>query len=99
MQLLYRWIYSKASAIQDDQEDTEMVWLGSLPLSKSKAALYMLEHGFLPNKLPYLAQLVRDLMQKHLSDLKKYLKPRVGRSVNVFAIADPLGCLIPVKCT
>jgi len=34
-------------------------------------------------------------MQEHLSDLKKYLKPRVGRSVNVFAIADPLGCLNP----
>ena len=94
-QLLYRWIYSKASVIQDDQENTEKMWLGSLPLSKPKAALYLLEHGFLPDKLPYLARLVRDLMQKHLSDLKKYLKPRVGRSVNVFAIADPLGCLNP----
>ena len=91
-QLLYRWVYSKAS--QDGQEDTE-VWLGSLPLSKPKAALYLLEHGFLPYELPYLAGLVRDLMQKHLNDLTKYLKPRVGRSVNVFAIADPLGCLDP----
>ena len=34
-------------------------------------------------------------MQKHPSGLKKYLKPRVGRSVNVFAIADPLECLNP----
>lgn len=94
-QLLYRWVYFKASVIQDDQEDSEKVWLGSLPFSKPKAALYMLEHGFLPNELPCLARLVRDLMQKHRSDLKKYLKPRVGRSVNVFAIADPLGCLNP----
>ena len=94
-QLLYRWVYSKASIMQDDQEDTENVWLGSLPSPKSKAALYMLEHGFLPDKLPYLAHLVRDLMQKHLNNLKKYLKPRVGRSLNVFAIADPLGCLNP----
>lgn len=38
-QLLYRWVYSKASVIQDDQEDTEKVWLGSLPFSKPKAAL------------------------------------------------------------
>ena len=95
VQLLYRWVYSKASVIQDDQEDTEMVWLGSLPFSKPKAALYLLEHGFLPYELPYLARLVRDIMQKYLSDLKKYLRPRVGRWVNVFAIADPLGCLNP----
>ena len=95
VQLLYRWVYSKASVIQDNQEDTEMMWLGSLPSSKPKAALYLLEHGFLPYELPYLARLVRDIMQKHLSDLKKYLRPRVGRSVNVFAIADPLGCLNP----
>ncbi len=94
-QLLYRWVYSKASVIPGDQEDTEKMWLGSLPFSKPKAALYLLEHGFLPHELPYLAQLVRDLMQKHLGNLKKYLKPRVGRSVNVFAVADPLGCLEP----
>ena len=93
--LLYRWVYSEASVIQDDQEDSQKMWLGSLPFSKPEAALYLLEHGFLPYELPYLAQRVRDLMQKHLSDLKKYLKPRVGRSVNVFAIADPVGCLNP----
>lgn len=93
--LLYRWVYSKASVIQDDQEDSQKMWLGSLPFPKPKAALYLLEHGFLPYELPYLAKLVRDLMQKHLSDLKKYLKPRVGRSVSVFAIADPVGCLNP----
>ena len=93
-QLLYRWVYSKAS-IMPDEQDTESAWLGSLPFTNSKAALYLLEHGFLPYELPYLARIVRDLMKKHLSNLKKYLKPRVGRSVNVLAIADPLGCLYP----
>lgn len=94
-QLLYRWVHSKATTMADEQEDTKAVWLGSLPFLKPNAALYLLESGFLPHGLPYLAGLVRDLMQKHLSDLKKYLNPRVGRSVNVFAIADPLGCLNP----
>ena len=92
-QLLYRWIYFKASVTQNEQEDTEVVWLGGLSFSKSKAALYLLEYGFLPNELPYLTRLVRDIMQKHLNNLKNYLKPRVGRSINVFVIADPLGCL------
>lgn len=44
-QLLYRWSYSKASVIQGNQEDTEKVWLGNLPLSKPKEALDLLEHG------------------------------------------------------
>ncbi len=34
-------------------------------------------------------------MQKHLRNLKTLLKPRVGRSVSLFAIADPLKCLYP----
>ena len=61
--LLYRWVYSKASVIQDDQQDSQKMWLGSLPFSKPKAALYLLEHRFLPYELPYLSKLVRDLMQ------------------------------------
>ena len=94
-QLLSRWVYTKASVVQIDQENAEMTWLGNLPCSKAQAALYLLEHGFSPHQSPYLARLVQGLMQKQMSDLKKYLKPRVGRSVTVFAIADPLGCLEP----
>ncbi|KAL9130896.1 MAG: hypothetical protein Q9217_001046, partial [Psora testacea] len=93
--LLYRWIYSKAPILREEQEDAQTVWLGSLPLSKPKAALYLLEHGFLPYESPHLAGLVQDIMQKHLNDLKKSLKPRVGRSIDVFAVADPVGCLNP----
>ena len=93
--LLHRWVYSKACISPNEQEGTGTMQLGSLPFSNAKAALHLLEQGFIPYELPYLAGLVRDLMQKHLSDLKKYLKPRVGRSTNVFAIADPLGCLDP----
>ena len=93
--LLYRWVYSKACVSPNEQEGTRTLQLGSLPFSNVKVALYLLEQGFIPYELPYLAGLVRDLMQKHLSDLTKYLKPRVGRSTNVFAIADPLGCLNP----
>ena len=94
-QLLYSWVFSKASVLPDEQKDNGAEWLGSLPSSNAKVALNLLEQGFVPRESPYLAGLVRGLMQKHLSDLKKYLKPRVGRSVNVFAIADPLGCLSP----
>ena len=32
-------------------------------------------------------------MQKHLNNLKKYLKSRVKRSLGVFVIADSLKCL------
>ncbi len=93
--LLYRWVYSKASVLPDEREDAQAAWLGSLPFSKPKAALYLLEQGFVPYESPYFAGLVQDVMQKHLSDLKKSLKPRVGRSIDVFAVADPIGCLNP----
>ena len=93
-QLLYRWVYSKASTITNEQ-DTKNAWLGSLPFRKWKTALHLLENGFRPDGLPYLARTVQDLMQKHLSNLKTYLKPRVGRSVSLLAIADPLKCLDP----
>jgi hypothetical protein len=46
------WVYFAASLIQDEQGDTsDMMWLGSLPFSKPKAALSLLEHGFLPYEL------------------------------------------------
>jgi len=72
-----------------------MTWLGSLPLSRSNVALFLLEHGFIPDELPYLAGLVRRLMEKHVTALKRYLNPRVGCSTYVFAVADPIGCLKP----
>lgn len=93
--LLYRWVYSKASVLPDKREDTQAAWLGSLPFSKPKAALYLLKQGFVPYESPYFAGLIQDVMQKHLSDLKKSLKPRVGRSIDIFTVADPIGCLNP----
>ena len=75
--LQYRWIFfSKASVLPDGQNDAQTVWLGSLPFSKPKTALYLLDPGSVPNGSPYLAGLVQDIMQNHLNDLKKYLKDR-----------------------
>ena len=53
----------------------------------------MFEHEFLFDKLSYLTHLMRNFMQKHLNNLKKYFKFRVKRSLNVFVIIDSLKCL------
>jgi hypothetical protein len=94
-QLLRQWISSKASVLRNHQVTSETAWLGSLPLSKPNLVLLLLETGLAPDEEPYLAENVRSLMKKHLTQLNKHLNPRVGRSTYVFAVADPIGCLRP----
>ncbi|KAL2044222.1 hypothetical protein N7G274_002927 [Stereocaulon virgatum] len=44
---LYYWVYSKASVLRDE-EDTQAPWLGGVPLSNPRSALYLLEQGLVP---------------------------------------------------
>jgi hypothetical protein len=94
-QLLHQWVYSKASFLEIERTNSETEWLGSLPFLKPNVTLFLLEHGFVPEELPYLADIVRDLMKKYLTRIQKFLNPRIGRSTYVLAVADPIGCLRP----
>ncbi|KAI4093045.1 MAG: hypothetical protein LQ339_007768 [Xanthoria mediterranea] len=92
---LYRWLHATSPTPDEVAGDTEGSHLGSMPRFRATVALQLLEQKFLPNQLPYLAKVIQDLMDEYLQQYATHLRPCVGLSTNLFAVADPMGCLRP----
>ena len=97
VKLLLKWLQSRLLAFDsgEDDDNDELNWLGSIPYKNSDVAIQLLENGFLPNRLPYLQRIVKEIFADHFLRLKRTLNPLLGCSTYAFAIADPFRCLEP----
>ena len=88
---LHQWISSGCK----EGDDCSQNYLGSLPLTKEGAALFLLEHGFEPQSNPYLADIAIQLAIKRFASPTSAINLRLTSSVNAYGAADLRRCLAP----
>jgi hypothetical protein len=92
---LRAWINQHYSGVEESMRTGGIRWQAGLPFSLAQKIILLLESGFHPMKLPYLAQLTVSFAEKYFAKVKSSLSVRVGRSTNAIGIADPIGVLEP----
>jgi hypothetical protein len=90
---LRKWVHEQCSS--GDNTSTSMQWQAGLPLPGSEKVIMLLEAGFTLHDTPYLADKFKYLVNREFNNTMLNFNVRVGRSVNVIGIADPLGVLEP----
>ena len=89
------WINAHYSMIEERQRNSDIQWQAGLPRSDVERAIFLLEHGFEPRKLPHLGDLVGKIARDYFSKIVKSISIRINRSTNVIGVADPVGVLRP----
>ncbi|KAF2120209.1 RNA dependent RNA polymerase-domain-containing protein, partial [Lophiotrema nucula] len=84
------WVHKQGSG---SREDT--LWQAALPLSLSDRLNFQLESGFNPVRAPYLARCLYRFIQKKQLSMERKLRVPLGKSTNLYGIADSLGVLRP----
>ncbi|KAF1364385.1 hypothetical protein EJ07DRAFT_99234 [Lizonia empirigonia] len=89
---MYDYIYRR-SASSSDKADVQ--WQAAFPAASDEKIKLLLESGFSPTKLQFLARLVQLFIhQQHLLQ-ESGLKAPLGKATYLIGIADPLGVLKP----
>jgi hypothetical protein len=90
-----RWLHEQYSTTEERQRADGVVWQGGLPYSSTEKIIQLLEWGFAPSKLSYLALLIQDAVETYFTRLTKSLKIRLSRSTIVLGISDHTQTLQP----
>jgi hypothetical protein len=89
---LYDYIH-KRSALTGDGEDLQ--WQAALPSGLDQKIKFMLESGFYPTGLQFLAKsILRFIEAQHLFQ-ESSLRTPLGKAIYLYGVADPLGVLKP----
>ena len=86
----YDWVHQNGAKTR-----TEPSWQGALPLSLEEKLKFLLESGFLPIKLPYLARSLERFIQTKQIFQESKLRVPLAKSAFLYGVADPLGVLEP----
>jgi hypothetical protein len=91
---LYDYIHRHSASSSDG---IDMPWQAALPLAREEKIKFLLESGFLPKELQYLARSVeRFVRDQHRSQESSLCAP-LGKATYLYGVADPLGVLEPGK--
>ncbi|KAJ9638245.1 hypothetical protein H2199_006932 [Coniosporium tulheliwenetii] len=92
---LRKWINEQNSLAEERNRQGDIVWQAGLPLNPVEKAILLLESGFTPTSNQFLADSVQWLVEQYLLKLKTRLTVPLGRSSNLWGIADPYNTLLP----
>lgn len=92
---LRKWINEQNSLSEERNRQGDLVWRAGLPLQPVEEAILLLESGFTPTSNQFLAKSVQKLVEQYLLKLKIRLTVPLGRSSNLWGIADPCNTLEP----
>lgn len=89
---LYDYIHRNSASSSDG---VDMPWQAALPSALEEKIKFLLESGFSPTKLQFLARSVqRFIRDQHLSQ-ESSLRAPLGKCTYLYGVADPLGVLEP----
>ena len=89
------WLQENFDFITDNPNVVSSSWIGQRQKGPADRVKKLLESGFNPRNLKYLAENVINLISTRLSIAANSMKVHLPCSTYVLGIADPVGCLKP----
>jgi hypothetical protein len=88
---VYHWIHKKAPSMRANGSQ----FRAALPQGLDDKIRLLLESGFSSTKSPYLTQCLGHFIKRQHLDQERGLRAPLGKSTNLFGVADPSGVLAP----
>lgn len=91
---MYDYIHRNSASSSDGND---MLWQAALPASLEEKIKLLLESGFSPTKLQFLAKSVERFIQAQHLFQESSLRAPLGKATFLYGVADPRGVLEPGK--
>ena len=87
------WLQSHTSS--GERRPGGLPWEAGLPVSPVEKVIFLLEHGFTPMNLQFMAKEINEIIWRYFARVIKSFSVRLSCSTNLIGIADPTGSLRP----
>ncbi|KAJ4346166.1 hypothetical protein N0V95_005630 [Ascochyta clinopodiicola] len=89
---MYEYVHRNGASSSDG---ADMQWQATLPVMLEEKIKLLLESGFSPTKLQFLAKSVERFIQRQHLLQESTLRAPLGKATYLYGVADPLGVLEP----